>query len=313
MAPQLNNPNDFPSDLEHRLVRRPTPADVPPTVPSGHPGANPQVGVKRHVIRQVVVLEVVRPLAEVTAELDREVEVALADEPRGVVCDLSGGTAGARAAVVAGDQTTVIEAVARVGRHVRDWPGIPVAVACPDPQVQRVLHDHPLGGYLITAQSELTAVLAVLSSSPLAVRRLRLAPHPSAEQDSRDFVAFVLQDWGLEELILSAGHVVSELVFRSMVRFFSDMDISVSWDRGALRLCVRDEGVGPKTRRPSAVPFRREGHSAVADIARAAGSLPTAEGGKARWAVLNAALPGHLAARVALEGAEAETDLSGSW
>jgi hypothetical protein len=269
--------------------------------------------VKRHVIRQVVVLEVVSPLRDVAPQLDHEIQLALADEPRGVVCDLSGVTGVDKTAVVAGDQREDIESVAAAGRHVRDWSGVPVAVACPDPQVQQALRRHPVGRHLTAAESELTAVLAVLSTSPPAVRRLRLAPHPSAAQDSRDFVSFVLQDWGLDQLILSAGHVVSELVTKSTDSSASKMDVSISWNRGALRLCVRDYGPGQRPRLASAGGFRQRGQSAVSGISRAHGSLPTVEGGKARWAVVNAALPGPQAALIALEGADAEKDLPETW
>jgi hypothetical protein len=313
MAKQLNNPNVFSSDFEHNVVRFPTRWGALAAGSSRRPAADTPVGVKRHVIRQVVVLEVTCPLRDVTQQLDHEIQLALSDEPRGVVCDLSGRAGGETGAVVSGDQTPAIDALAGAGRHVRDWPGIPVAVACPERQVQEALHSHPLGGHLTTAGSELTAVLSVLSNPAVAVRRLRLDPHASAPRDSRDFVAFVLQDWGLERLVLSAGHVVSELVIRSTIRAFSTMDLSVSWNQDALRLCVRNGGPGLKARRPPPVEFRRQGQSAIAGISRAHGILPTAEGGKARWAVLNAALPGPMAALVALEGADAEKDLPESW
>lgn len=306
MARQLKNPNNSPHDLEHHGVRLPTRSGALHAGPSRRPAASPQVAVTRHAVRQVVVLEVVRPLGEVTQELDHEIRLALADEPRGVVCDLSAWIGVAAAAVVADDRTTAIEALASAGRHVRDWPGTPVAMACPDPLFPQALHSHPLGGALTTAESELTAVLAVLSTAPPAVRRLRLDPHTSAIRDSGDFLAFVLLDWGLDQLVHSAGQVLSELVTRSTVGSPSKIDISVAWSEGALRLCVRDRGPGLMARRPSTVGYQRQGESAVVGLSRAHGSLPTVEGGKARWAVLNAALPGPQAALVALEGAAAE-------
>jgi hypothetical protein len=54
--------------------------------------------------------------------------------------------------------------LAMAGRHVRDWPGIPVAVTCPDPQVREKLRAHPLGGHLIVTESIFAAVSAVLST-----------------------------------------------------------------------------------------------------------------------------------------------------
>ena len=44
--------------------------------------------VRTHPVGQVVVLEVAGPLSDVIQELDRAIKLALADGPRGVVCDL---------------------------------------------------------------------------------------------------------------------------------------------------------------------------------------------------------------------------------
>ena len=51
-------------------------------------------------------------------ELDRAIRLALADRPRGVVCDLS--------AVPEGADPGAVRVLATAGRHVRDWPAIPV-------------------------------------------------------------------------------------------------------------------------------------------------------------------------------------------
>src|ERR1039458_7969661 len=93
------------------------------------------------VMRQAVVLEVTGRLRDVVEDLDHAIELALAEGPRGVVCDL--------AAVLEGAEPGAVDVLAGLGRHVRDWPGIPVAVACPDPQ----LAAHPVGGHLIDRKS----------------------------------------------------------------------------------------------------------------------------------------------------------------
>ena len=92
--------------------------------------------VRKHVTRQVVILEVADRLSNVVEELDLAIQLALADGPRGVVCDLS--------AVFEGAEPAAVAVLATAVRHVRDWPGIPVAVACPDPQVREALRTHPL-------------------------------------------------------------------------------------------------------------------------------------------------------------------------
>src|SRR5664279_4766487 len=93
-------------------------------------------------MRQVTVLEVAGQLSDAVEDLDRAIQLALAEGPRGVVCDLSG--------VLGGAESGAVEMLATAGRHVRNWPGIPVAVACPDPQVRERLNAHSLGHHLIS-------------------------------------------------------------------------------------------------------------------------------------------------------------------
>ena len=71
---------------------------------------------------ELLVLEVVGRLGDVVEDLDRAIKLALAEGPRGVVCDLSG--------VLGCAEADAVDLLASSGRHVRDWPGIPVAMAC---------------------------------------------------------------------------------------------------------------------------------------------------------------------------------------
>src|SRR5674476_1166171 len=160
--------------------------EFPPRFATGA-ATGPQVRVRRHVTRQVVVLEVAGRLSDVVEELDLAIQPASADGPRGVVCDLS--------AVFEGAEQGAVAVLATAGRHLRDWPGIPVVVACPDPRVRAALAAHPLGRHLILTSSMLPALSAVLSTPTLAVKWLRLAPHLTAPRASRDFVTRTLLDW----------------------------------------------------------------------------------------------------------------------
>jgi len=283
------NPDDLFADYDHHVVLFPTrPA---PHVPAefsaqsaGRWVAGPQTrGVRTRVIRQVVVLEVAGRLSDVVRDLDGAIQMALADGPRGVVCDLS--------AVLGGAEPGAVEVLATAGRHVRDWPGIPVAVASPDPRVREALDAHALGGHLIVTASMLPAVTAVLATPIPAVKWLRLAPHPTAPRASRDFVTRTLLDWGLGRLVHSVGLVAAELVANSVMGASTDIDVSVSWNLGTLRLTVRDNS--PDFPRQPLAHFDLRGRSlsVVAVLSRAHGVLPTADGGKVVWAVLNAAHP----------------------
>jgi hypothetical protein len=254
-----------------------------PAQSAGRPAADRQVRVRTYVILQVVVLEVAGRLCDVGQDLDRAIQLALADGPRGVVCDLS--------LVFEGAEPGAVEMLAAASRHVRDWPGIPVAVACPDPRVRSALRAHPLGGQLIVTASTLRAVSAVLATPVPAVEWLRLAPRPTAPSASRGFVAHTLLDWGLGALIPSASLVVSELVTNATIHAGTDIALSLAWHLGALRLTVRDNSPDLPHQRYSKQDVHGRGLFVVAGLSRAVGVLPTADGGKVVWAVLNAAAP----------------------
>ena len=270
-------------DHEVALFRAQPVAHLPTEASGQSSGAGgARTKVRTHAIRQVVVLEVGGRLADVVEDLDLAIQLALAEGPRGVVCDLS--------VVFEGADPESVELLATAGRHVRDWPGTPVAVACPDRQVREALRAHPLGGQLIVTASILPAVSAVLATPVLAVEWLRLAPHPTASRASRNFVGRVLSEWGLDALVHSASLVVSELVTTSTIQAGTDITLSVAWNPGALRLTVRDDSPDPPRQWYSELDLQGRGLSVVAGLARADGFLPTAEGGKVVWAVLNVPL-----------------------
>ena len=251
---------------------------------AARPATGPQVRVRKHVTRQVVILEVAGRLSNVVEELDLAIQLALADGPRGVVCDLP--------AVFEGAEPAAVAVLATAGRHVRDWPGIPVAVACSDPRVRAALTAHPLGGHLIVTASVLSALSEVLATPAPVVEWLGLAPHPSAPRNARNFVTRTLLDWGLGRVISSASLVVSELVTNSMIHAGTDIALSVAWNAGALRLTVRDNSPGLPHQRYSTPDLHGRGLTIVAGLSRAFGVLPTADGGKVVWAVFDAPRPG---------------------
>ena len=271
--------------LDHKIASFPTQVGDGvrarrPVQPALSAPPRPQVRVKTCATRQVVVVQVAGRLSDVVQDLDRVIQLILADEPRGVVCDLSG--------VFKGASPAAVEVLAGAGRHVRDWPGIPVAMACPDLQLRQALRAHPLGGRLIVAESLFSARNAVLAAPTLTVARLRLAPHSSAPGASRDFVTRTLLDWRLSGVIACARRVVSELVPSSTVNAGTDVDLSVVWDRGALRLTVRDHSPAQPGQPHAVVGLHGPGLAVVAGLAARLGVLPAAGGGQVLWAVLEA-------------------------
>ena len=287
MEQQPSNTDNHHADFDHRVVPFPTrhPPHVPaesPAKSATHPQTTPHARVRTRAIGQIAVLEVAGRLDDAVEELDLAIQLALSESPRGVVCDLS--------SVLEGAEPGAVEVLATAGRHVRDWPGIPVAVACPDPGIREALRVQPLGVQLIIAESVSCAVSSVLATPYLIVQCLRLAAHPTAPRAARNFVTRTLLDWQLTRIIPFASLLVSELVASSSVHAGTDMDLSVVWDRGALRLSVGDHGPALPGQ-PLAPKLRGRGLNVLAGLSRAFGVLPAAGGGDVVWAVLDAPMP----------------------
>jgi hypothetical protein len=76
--------------------------------------------------------------------------------------------------------------------------------------------------------------------------------------------------------------------------------VSIAWTLGALRLTVRDHGPALAGQGP-ALDLHGRGLTVVAGLSRAFGTMPTADGGKVVWAVLEAPRPQVSNARIRAE------------
>jgi hypothetical protein len=288
MAQPSRRHSDFSAGFHRHLVLCPTRSGTKPSVQTpqrshGRMAAIPLARVRARAIGGPVVLEVCGRLGDVGQDLDEAIQLALADGPRGVICDLS--------TVAEGADTAAVARLATAGRHVRDWPGIPVAVACPDSRLRNALAAHPMGEHLLVTGSRASALSAILASPISDVECLRLTPHPTSPHASRNFVTRTLLDWGLGGVIPTASLVVNELVTNSTIHAGTHLEVSLAWNLGALRLTVRDHSPDLPRQRYSRFDERGRGLSVVTALSRAFGVLPTADGGKVVWAVLNAARP----------------------
>lgn len=289
MAQPSDSPDEFPHELyadpDHHVLRfpnRPTPwerTDLPDQS-AVRPATPRREQISTRTIRQVAVLGVGGQLRHSVEDLDRAIELALADGPRGVICDLS--------ATRESEEPFPVDTLATAGRHVRDWPAVPVVVVCPDPQVREALHAHRLGRHLIVAESLFCAVSAVLAAPTCSVESRPLTPHPTAPHAARKFVTRTLLNWQLNEVAPCASQVASELVANSSINAGTDIDLSLTWNHDALRLAVRDQGPGLPGQAHTGLDLRGESLTVVAAHSRAFGVLHTNDGGKVVWAVLEA-------------------------
>jgi hypothetical protein len=95
----------------------------------------------------------------------------------------------------------------------------------------------------------------------------------------------------LDRVVPFASLVVSELVASSSIHAGTDMDLSLVWNLGALRLTVRDHGPDQPGRPPLDTDLHGRGLTCVAGLSRTYGVLPTTDGGNVVWAVFEASRP----------------------
>lgn len=272
------------ADRTRQPIDRPVRAAVRDLWTSG--GADPILPsvlgrrVRARSVGHVVVLDVAGRLSDVVDDVDRAARFALAGQPRGVVCDLSRVTDVSAAGALRG--------LALNGRHPRDWPGVPLAIAGLSQRGGAALSLKPLGGHLMVTASVRQALSMVLQASLPAVQSLRLAPHPTAPRAARDFVSRTLLDWRMSRHLSAACLVVSELVTNAMTHAGTDIDLTVSEHRRDIRVAVRDGSPDLPVERISASGEHGLGLAIVASLASTWGVLSQTEGGKVVWAVIDA-------------------------
>ena len=82
---------------------------------------------------------------------------------------------------------------------------------------------------------------------------------------------------------------MSELVTNAMTHTGTDIDLTVSEHRQAIRIAVRDHGPDLPVDRAGTSHEHGRGLSVVAGLSSAWGVLPHADGGKVVWAMISAA------------------------
>jgi hypothetical protein len=236
--------------------------------------------IRSHRRGDVTVLSVTGTLSEVVAELHRSTLLAFAEEPQAVVCDLTD--------VVDDDDPDAIAILTSAGAQVRDWPLAPLAICCPDERMRARLLDHPESRYLTIAPTMEQALQVPDGWVSPAAARLRLRPRHTASHAAREFVRQTCQTWGLTNGVDAARVVVSELVANALLHACTRMDLSLSLHHARLSLAVRDYNAAlPRIRGEDPESLNGRGLVLVDGFSRSWGALPTAEGGKVVWAVVD--------------------------
>jgi anti-sigma regulatory factor (Ser/Thr protein kinase) len=230
-------------------------------------------------INQVRLVHVTGAATQVGEPIDRLVQFALADNPRAVICSLP------RAA----SDDLPMDPIASMGRHVQQWPAIPIAVACPDESTRTALRGHEDGRHLTVVPSIRHAWFEIAATEPAIEARLKLPSHPSAGPAARQFLTRTWLDWHARDAIETGCLVISELVTNAVRHSKTGIEVTLGRHDGLLRIAVRD----PDPAHPVALdpdPFRISGRGIrlVETISRDLGVLPTHDGGKVVWATVNA-------------------------
>jgi hypothetical protein len=202
---------------------------------------------------------------------------AAAEQPRGLVCDLT-------EAAATREGLTVLHVVAD---QVADWPSSPIAVVASAPPLLDQLDRLGLRRRMPVVGDLGQAAAALRHSPRLLLASTQLPPTVDAPAAARAFVAAALTRWQAAGIVEGARWVVSELVTNAVVHARTDMTVRVSLSGRRVGLSVSDRG------REGRVHLDGDswGLRVVGQLARTWGVLPRLGDGSTVWVVLDVDVP----------------------
>lgn len=236
-------------------------------------------------IEQVGTSVVVRLIGDLSTETAPRVRTTLlkclVEQPDAVVVDLS------RATVREPVALSVFPAVAR---QAAMFPGTPILLSVPQPEVSRLFGTGRYGHLAVFA-----SVDDALAADPRrATRSLSdsLLPVSGAIRRARQLAADACSRWEVPQLAQPAVVIANELVTNAVVHAATMIDLRFTLGRRYLTIAVRDGSTAEPRLSADALPDSRTGRGLIIVDAMAArwGSTP-ADGGKVVWAHLSAHKP----------------------
>jgi hypothetical protein len=208
-----------------------------------------------------------------------ELLAVLAEEPGTVVCDLAG---------LAPTPASLGEVFAPVVHYLSQWSGAVVVVRLPR-NAAGVFHGRLPGNLLVHRAGGDDPLEHSAPGPPLEHSRTCMLPAATTAADARVETRRILAGWGMSRLAEVASVVVSELVTRSFLHAHGLLDLNLSRMGTQLRAAVGDSGSGlpaaPVAGGPGILDERA--WLVLQASTRAWGVLPTLNGGKQVWAVLD--------------------------
>ncbi|MFG1928401.1 STAS domain-containing protein [Cryptosporangium sp. NPDC048952] len=176
-----------------------------------------------------------------------------------------------------------------VSRRASEWPVVPLVLTASSPNIRERLE--PVTRlWQIPVHASLEDAIALAALHPPPVRRAKLALRPGtiAMPRARAMVADSCREWGLNDLLLPAELIMSELVSNAVQHAATDLVASVVFRFDLVHLTVSDGDPTPP-RKSSGYPpigaLSGRGLLLVDEFATAWGCMPL-EGGKVVWATL---------------------------
>ena len=252
--------------------------DHPPALDAG--GGRAQGPVTTRRIGSFILVDACGALDDVAEPAYQAALRAAAEEPAGVICDLTG--------VVGGSPASATRLLASLGSEVRQWPGTAIAIACPGAKRRHALARAPEGQHLVLAEHRAVLLAQLGRRAAPEVVRADLTPSARLVRTARDLTTRALLDWGCPHPIGAATLIVSELVNNAILHARTDLTVSVARWGDLVRLAVHDATPERPVRRHEPTQVTGRGMLLVAALSQSWGVLPASGGGKVVWAVLQA-------------------------
>jgi anti-anti-sigma regulatory factor len=212
------------------------------------------------------------------AALHQSLLKCLAEQPDALIIDVS------RLQVLDPLAMTVFPAVAR---QAASWPGTPVLLCAPTPEVRTLLSRAAFRQLPVFVDVAAARCDARDHRITLPTLRDELLPVAGAARQARNMVTDACVRWDLPHLIGPASTVMGEFVTNAVVHAATVLTARLSLTDRYLHIAVRDGSVAlPRLDHgATAAPATGRGLLLVEAVATSWGSLP-ADGGKVVWASL---------------------------
>jgi hypothetical protein len=230
---------------------------------------------------------VVRPVGELTPKTYEQLRDYLlkcaAEEPAAIVVDL----AGMRTTIA-----SLLTVFPTVCDRIRDWPGVPLALAAAQQPLRTLLGVGAVRGFVPTYHS-VSDALDGLDAAPRPHRRqVQLPCEAASARLARQLVERTCQQWGIPAMAAAAVVVASELTDNMVHHARSEGWLRLQLRSNRLTVAVADaDPRPPQLRVPNLHAPGGRGLILIDKLSRAWGTAPRLPAGKVVWAVLTVPPP----------------------